>query len=189
MVEFIKEPWHWAFSGVLIGLTVPMLYILGGKRFGISRNLKTACAIIYPKNIEYFKFDWREHKWNLVFAAGIVAGSFIAATWMSNGEPVQIAESTKQVLAGYGINDYTGMMPSELFSFSNLFSLRGLFFMVIGGFLVGFGTRYGEGCTSGHSITGLATLQWPSLVATISFMLGGILTANFILPIVFKLIN
>lgn len=59
--------------------------------------------------------------------------------------------------------------------------------MVAGGFLVGFGTRYAGGCTSGHAIMGLSTLQWPSLVATISFMVGGFIMANLILPSILKI--
>jgi uncharacterized membrane protein YedE/YeeE len=59
--------------------------------------------------------------------------------------------------------------------------------IVVGGFLVGFGTRYAGGCTSGHAIMGLSNLQWPSLVATISFMVGGFIMANLILPFILKL--
>ena len=73
-------------------------------------------------------------------------------------------------------------MPSELFNWSALFTLRGFILMVMGGSLVGFGTRYAGGCTSGHAIMGLSNLQWPSLVATIAFMVGGILMTWFILP-------
>jgi uncharacterized membrane protein YedE/YeeE len=65
--------------------------------------------------------------------------------------------------------------------------LRGFVLIVVGGFLVGFGTRYGGGCTSGHAIMGLSNLQWPSLVATISFMAGGFIVSNFLLPIILKL--
>jgi uncharacterized membrane protein YedE/YeeE len=59
--------------------------------------------------------------------------------------------------------------------------------MVVGGFMVGFGTRYAGGCTSGHSIMGLSSLQLSSLIATICFMLGGIIAANFLLPLLLKL--
>jgi hypothetical protein len=78
-------------------------------------------------------------------------------------------------------------MPSDLFSVENILSAKGLVFFVFGGFLVGFGTRYAGGCTSGHAIMGLSNLQWPSLVATISFMAGGFLMVNVILPYIFKL--
>ena len=59
--------------------------------------------------------------------------------------------------------------------------------MVVGGFLVGFGTRYAGGCTSGHAIMGLSNLQWPSLVATICFMIGGFVSAWFIVPFILNL--
>jgi len=59
----------------------------------------------------------------------------------------------------------------------------------VGGFLVGFGTRYAGGCTSGHSIMGLSTLQWPSLVATICFMVGGFVSTNLLMPLIFQWIK
>ena len=59
--------------------------------------------------------------------------------------------------------------------------------IVLGGFMVGFGTRYAGGCTSGHAIMGLSTLQWPSLVATCCFMIGGFVMANFIIPFILSL--
>ena len=72
-------------------------------------------------------------------------------------------------------------------NWETLFTLKGFIVMVIGGFLVGFGTRYAGGCTSGHAIMGLSNLQWSSLVATISFMVGGFIMANLILPIILSL--
>jgi uncharacterized membrane protein YedE/YeeE len=90
-------------------------------------------------------------------------------------------------LTQFGITDFSGLVPVQLFSFESLFTLRGLIMMVGGGFLVGFGTRYAGGCTSGHAIMGLSDLQWPSLVATISFMIGGFLMTNLILPYILAL--
>jgi uncharacterized membrane protein YedE/YeeE len=85
-------------------------------------------------------------------------------------------------LAQFGITDFSNMVPTQLFSWGNVLSLKGFFFFGVGGFLVGFGTRYAGGCTSGHSISGLSNLQWPSLVATICFMVGGFISANLIVP-------
>ncbi|MDJ0616746.1 MAG: YeeE/YedE family protein [Calothrix sp. MO_192.B10] len=48
--------------------------------------------------------------------------------------------------------------------------------MIIGGFLVGFGTRMGSGCTSGHGVCGLGRLSLRSLVAVITFLTTGIMT-------------
>ncbi len=90
-------------------------------------------------------------------------------------------------MKNYNIQDTTHIVPTDLFNFSNLLSLKGFLMMVVGGFLVGFGTRYAGGCTSGHSIMGLATLQWPSLIATICFMIGGFIMVNFILPYILAL--
>jgi len=182
MLEAIKQPWPWYVAGALIGLTVPFLLLVGNKTFGISSSLRHLCAACLPANIKFFKYDWKKEAWNLFFVGGIALGAFIAATLLANPDPVQVAEPTAAYLAEKGITDTTALMPPEIFSWSNLFTLRGLIFFVIGGFMVGFGTRYAGGCTSGHAIMGLSSLQWPSLVATIMFMLGGIAMTWLILP-------
>lgn len=182
LIEFIRQPWHWSVAGVLIGLTVPALLILGNKSFGISANLRHICAACIPANIPFFKYDWKKEAWNLFFIGGVVIGGFIAAKLLSDPNDVQISSSLAASLAQYGITDLSNMVPSQLFNWGTLFSLKGLFFSVIGGFMVGFGTRYAGGCTSGHAISGLSNLQWPSLVATICFMVGGFISANLIVP-------
>jgi uncharacterized membrane protein YedE/YeeE len=58
--------------------------------------------------------------------------------------------------------------------------------MVIGGFLVGFGTRYAGGCTSGHAISGLSNLQFASLIATIGFFAGGLIATHLLYPLLFN---
>lgn len=187
MLEFLKEPWPWYVGGLIIGLTVPILLILGNKHFGISSSLRHICAACLPANIKFFKYDWKKEAWNLFFVGGIVLGAAIATVFLSNPEPVQVAPQLAAELSGYGITNYDGLVPSELFNFSSLFTLRGFLMIVVGGFLIGFGTRYAGGCTSGHAIMGLSNLQLPSLIATISFMAGGFIMANLILPHILSL--
>ncbi|HBH37944.1 MAG TPA: hypothetical protein DDX06_06105 [Curvibacter sp.] len=50
--------------------------------------------------------------------------------------------------------------------------------LLVGGFLVGYGARLGGGCTSGHGICGLGSLQLPSLYAVLTFMATAFLTAH-----------
>ncbi|PKQ67214.1 YeeE/YedE family protein [Raineya orbicola] len=187
MLELLKQPWHWAVAGIIIGLTVPTLLILGNKKFGISSSMRHICAACMPANIPFFKYDWKKEVWNLFFVAGVLIGGFIASTFLSNPEPIQVAQATKERLIEWGIQDFQSLLPTEIFSINSLLTLKGFIFFVVGGFLVGFGARYGGGCTSGHAIMGLSNLQLPSLVATISFMLGGFFSANVILPLLFKL--
>lgn len=187
MVEILKQPWPWYISGPLIGLTVPLLFILGNKSFGISSSLRHVCAACVPAKIPFFQYDWKKEKWNLFFVLGVFLGGIITTQFLSNALPVQVNEKLVTELAGYGITDYSGLVPKQLFSWQNLFTVKGFVMMVMGGFLVGFGTRYAGGCTSGHAITGLSTLQWPSLVATCCFMIGGFIMANFILPFILSM--
>lgn len=187
MLEVLKQPWPWYVAGALVGLTVPALLILGNKHFGISANLRHLCAACMPANIKFFKYDWKKEIWNFFFVGGILIGAIIATQLLSSPEPVKVAPALVSELKDYGINDYSRMLPSELFSWQSLFTLRGFIMLVVGGFLVGFGTRYAGGCTSGHAIMGISTLQWPSVIATISFMVGGFLMANFLLPFILRL--
>ena len=187
MLELIKQPWHWAIGGILIGLTVPTLLILGNKKFGISSNLRHFCAMCFPANISFLNYDWKKESWNLFFVLGILIGGYIANQYLSNPNDIEIAESTKQALSQYGITDFSQIMPIQIFNTDNIFTLKGLIFFVLGGFLVGFGTRYAGGCTSGHSIMGLSNLQLPSLIATCCFMIGGFFSTNVLLPLIFKL--
>jgi uncharacterized membrane protein YedE/YeeE len=96
----------------------------------------------------------------LLFVLGIAAGGFIGAHLLSSS-PVEFLPPAYYTPAG---------------------AVR----LLVGGFLVGFGTRYAGGCTSGHSITGIANLNWPSLVATIFFFVGGLFVTwclgNWIFP-------
>jgi len=187
MLEWIKQPWPWYVAGPLIGLTVPLLLILGNRTFGISSSLRHICAACIPANIPFFKYDWKKESWNLFFVAGVLVGGFIAFNYLSNNAPMEVNPKLTQEMAGYGITNYEGLIPKELFNWPALLTLKGFILMILGGFLVGFGTRYAGGCTSGHSIMGLSNLQWPSLVATCCFMAGGFIMANLILPIILKL--
>ena len=188
MLELIKQPWHWAVGGLLVGLTVPLLLLLGNKKFGVSSSLRHICAACIPAGIPFFKYDWKKEAWNLFFVAGIGIGGFLAAYFLQDPNQIVVTDATRSTLVGYGITDFSGLMPSDLFNFDNLFTLKGLIFFVFGGFLIGFGTRYAGGCTSGHAIMGLSNLQWPPLVATCCFMAGGFVSANILLPLIFKLL-
>lgn len=187
MIEFLRQPWSWYVGGIIIGLIVPALLLLGNKHFGISANLRHACAACFPANIKFFKYDWKKEIWNFFFVGGILIGAIIASQFLSNPEPVVVDPRLMTELKGYGVTDNSGLLPAEIFSWESLFSLRGLILLIGGGFLVGFGTRYAGGCTSGHAIMGLSNLQVPSLIATISFMVGGFIMANFILPYIMNL--
>lgn len=163
MFEILKQPWPWYVAGPLIGLVVPALLLLGNKPFGISANFRHACAACIPARIPFFQYEWKKESWNIFFILGITAGAFLAAQWLEHPVP---------------------LVPKDIFSFSSLLTVPGFLIMVGGGFLVGFGSRYAGGCTSGHAIMGLATLQGPSLVATCCFMTGGFLMSNWILPFI-----
>ncbi|MCB0493425.1 MAG: YeeE/YedE family protein [Cyclobacteriaceae bacterium] len=187
MVEIIKQPWTWYVAGVLIGLTVPALLLLGNKHFGVSSSLRHICAACMPSKIPFFQYDWKKEAWNLFFVAGMLLGGIVATQFLSNPDPIQISSQTVQDLQALNIEVDHNLMPSSIFSFDNLFTMKGLIFFVLGGFLVGFGTRYASGCTSGHTIMGLSNLQWPSLVATCCFMIGGLAMTHLIFPWIVKL--
>lgn len=187
MLEFIQRPWPWYIAGPLIGLTVPALLILGNKTFGISSSLRHICAACVPANIPFFKYNWKKEVWNLFFVLGIFLGGVLSVQFLSNPDPIKVNPELVAELAGYGISRYSSLVPEEIIHINALLTLRGFLMIIVGGFIVGFGTRYAGGCTSGHSIMGLSNLQLPSLIATAFFMLGGFVMANFILPHILSL--
>ena len=189
LIELLKHPRPWYVAGPLIGLTVPVLLLLGNKSFGISSSLRHICAAVIPAGLPFFKYNWRKEAWNLFFVTGITIGGFVGNYWLSNPDAIVVADDTRQTLEAFGVQDFSGLMPADIFVLSNVFTLKGLIFFVLGGFLVGFGTRYAGGCTSGHAIMGLSNLQWPSLVATVSFMVGGFACTHLLLPLLFNLVR
>jgi uncharacterized membrane protein YedE/YeeE len=187
VVDVLSKPWPWYVAGPLIGLTVPALLLLGNKSFGISSSLRHICAACIPANVPFFKYDWKKEVWNLFFVGGILLGGLISVQLLSSPEPLQIHESLATELEGYGLTETGTLLPPELFNVEVLLSLKGFIIMIVGGFLVGFGTRYAGGCTSGHAIMGISNLQVPSMIATCCFMVGGFIMANLILPYILTL--
>jgi uncharacterized membrane protein YedE/YeeE len=186
-MEVLTKPWPWYVAGPILGLMVPAMLLLCNKQLGISSTLRHICAACIPTKATFFKYNWRADIWNLVFALGLVLGGFVAGVVFRNPDPVQISEATVANLNQWGIHDYSGLMSSDIFSFGALLTLRGFILIVGGGLLVGFGTRYANGCTSGHTIMGLSNLQFPSLVASICFFAGGTFLTWVILPFIMKL--
>ncbi len=187
ILEIVSQPWPWYIAGPLVGFTVPALLLLGNKNFGISANLRHVCAACIPAKIPFFTYDWKKEVWNIFFVLGILFGGVIAAALLSDPNAIVIDSRLQTELSGYGITTVSGMLPEQLFSWDNLISIKGIFVMAIGGLMIGFGSRYAGGCTSGHAISGLSNLQWPSLVATCCFFVGGLVMANYILPKILSL--
>lgn len=186
-MEVLYKPWPWYVAGAIIGLTVPTLLLLGNKRLGISSTLRQICAACYPAGIPFFNYDWKKDSWNLYFAAGILIGGILGGYVFANPAPVAVSSDTLQMFYQWGLADMHGLLPADILNWNNLLTWQGFLMIIVGGFMVGFGTRYAGGCTSGHGILGMAALQWPSLVATASFFLGGILFSHFVLPYILAL--
>ncbi len=185
MIAFLSQPWAWYISGPLIALVMFLLLWVGGN-FGVSSTLRSICAAGGAgKQCDFFDFDWKNQRWNLVFAVGAIIGGFIASTLLQNPNPLLINEQTIKDLSSLGIDFNGTIAPEALFNWKNLLTLKGFLVMVVGGFLVGFGARWAGGCTSGHAISGLSNLQLPSLIAVVGFFIGGLVMTFLIFPILF----
>lgn len=178
--------WPWYISGFLIG-AVMLALIYFGKSFGMSSNLRTLCTIAGAgKKVDFFNFDWREQKWNLAVVFGAILGGFVAVHFLSDGSGVALNPKTIEQLAAMNIEAPNGKLgPDSLFGWEAIQTPKTFLILLFGGLLIGFGTRYAGGCTSGHAISGLSNLQKPSLIAVIGFFVGGLIMAHFLLPLIF----
>ena len=185
-MDALLQPWPWYVSGPLIALVMAFL-VFFGKTFGMSSNLRTLCSIGGAgKYADFFKFDWKAQKWNLIVALGAVIGGFIASNYLTKDMAVKINPDTIENLHTLGFKSAgTAYVPTELFSNSIFTDIKGMLLLALGGLLVGFGARYAGGCTSGHAISGLSNLQLPSLIAVVGFFIGGLIMIHFIFPLIF----
>lgn len=182
----LYQPWPWYVSGPLITLVMAIL-VLMGKRFGMSSNLDTLCSMSGAgKIIDYFKVDWKSKGWNLLVTLGATVGGFIGAHSLSPNPAVDISQKTIENLKELGFESAGhAYLPTELFSMEALTHPKTWVILLVAGFLVGFGTRYAGGCTSGHAISGLSNLQRPSLIAVIGFFAGGLIMVHLLFPLIF----
>jgi len=183
MPELLIRTWPWYVAGPIIGLFVPALLIAGNKLFGVSSNLRHLCAALGPQKLEFFRYDWKKAgSWNLMFVLGVALGGWIAVRFLGT-QNTAVSAQTRAALTALGLRDLTGLVPRELISWPALLTLRGFISVVVGGFLIGFGTAYAGGCTSGHAISGLSSFQLPSLIAVAGFFAGGLAATYCILPL------
>ena len=165
-MEILSQTWPWYISGLLIGATM-LLLVYFGKTFGVSSNLRSLCAMAGAgKSVPFFDFDWKAQRWNLMVVLGGMIGGFIAVHFMSDPSNVQLNPQTVMQLQEMNIDAPHGkMLPDALFGSEVFSNPVTILILVIGGILIGFGSRYAGGCTSGHAISGLSNLQLPSLKA------------------------
>ncbi|MFT6961760.1 MAG: putative membrane protein YedE/YeeE [Flammeovirgaceae bacterium] len=165
---------------------VMFLLLWAGGQFGVSSTLRTFCSIGgVGKRFSFFNFDWKSQIWNVVFISGAVIGGWIAHTFLASDVPLELSQATQADLSTLGIVFNGDLVPESIFNWANLLTPTGLFTMVFGGILIGFGTRWAGGCTSGHAISGLSNLQLPSLIAVVGFFIGGLFTTFVVFPLIF----
>jgi len=185
MLELLRQPWPWYTSGAAIAF-IMILLLYFGKSFGVSSNLRTLCTIAGAgKKVKFFDFNWKTQKWNLLFIFGAILGGVISSTLLKNDQPLQLSGATITDLKAIGISFDGNLNPAQLFGLDAILSVKGLLMLLFGGVLVGFGSRYAGGCTSGHAISGLTNMQLPSLIAVVGFFIGGLATTYLILPYLF----
>ena len=185
-MEYILQPWPWYVSGPLIAV-IMLLLIYFGKTFGMSSNLETLCALGGAgKKIKHFNFNWKDRQWNLIVVIGAIIGGYIARYLLSNPIDIDLNPATVERLQNLGFeNAGKSLLPPEIYDWANAITLKGLTILIVGGILIGFGTRYAGGCTSGHAITGLSSFQLPSLIAVIGFFIGGLIMIYLLFPLIF----
>ncbi len=183
MLEFLSQPWPWWIAGPIVAVVMISLLFLG-RSFGVSGSLKTMCTIGGAgKMVPFFRSEWKKDAWNLLFVAGAILGGAIAIWLLPSGQEIALSDAAKTDFSAMGLGqDFGKMAPESLFGASAWTSWKAWVVWIVGGFTLGFGARWAGGCTSGHAITGLSHLQWPSLLAVVGFFGGGLIAAHFIIP-------
>jgi len=195
-MSLLSQTWHWSISGFIIGL-IMLALIYFGKVFGMSSNLRSLCSMTgVGKRVPFFDWDWKSQLWNLAVVFGAMIGGYVAVQYLSDPTNVALSNETLSQLSGFHIDLPNGkLLPETLFG-NQIFhpslqgdlakqSFRAIFILIFGGILVGFGSRYAGGCTSGHAISGLSNFQMPSLKAVIGFFIGGLIMVHLIFPLIF----
>ncbi len=158
-------PLHWAAAGAGIAAVTLLLLVLANRRLGISSGFEDVCSLVLRQT--YFRREalLASRAWRLPFIGGLVLGGAVST------------------IAGGG---WTPVWDLGMFDARIGYGPAGkLAWMFVGGLFIGFGTRLGGGCTSGHGIFGMSNLELPSVVTTLSFMAGGFVTTQFIYRVVF----
>lgn len=180
------QTWPWYISGFIIAIIMLTLNYFG-KVFGMSSNLRSMCSIAGAgKYVSFFDYDWKAQRWNLLVIVGAMLGGYVAVHFMSDPSNVTLNPKTIAQLSQMGIDAPNGkLVPNALFGEAAFQSPKMILILIVGGILIGFGSRYAGGCTSGHAISGMSNLQIQSLKAVIGFFLGGLVMSHFILPLLF----
>lgn len=150
------ESLSWYIAGPLLGLSIPLILILVEKQLGVSSSLRVVGSYIF-KHVDYFNYDRSSDRWQLYFVAGILLSSIFL-----------------DVL----------ILDLELTN-TSIYNLHNLPLFLIGGILIGFGARYAGGCTAGHCLMGSSLFSKASLIVSVSFFIGGLLTSHFLIPLIF----
>lgn len=150
----------WPVAGLALGAIVLLLLGLTAKRLGISSSFEDLCGLAL--RTPYLRRDevTKGRAWRLPFVGGLVLGGALAALASGGWSPIWDLGSLDASM-GFG--------PGGK-----------LAWMFAGGLLVGFGARLAGGCTSGHGVFGVSNLERSGLVATASFLVGGIATAHLV---------
>lgn len=183
LLDLLRGPWPWFVAGPAIGLVVPILLVVGGRRFGLSSSYRHLCA---AANVpaRSFRYDWRRQGgWNLLLVAGIAVGGLLGGVVLGDPNPLRVAEATTRALEALGVTVDGGLAPTSIFSWAGLGTPAGFTAVVVGGFLIGFGARWANGCTSGHAIMGLAERQPASVIAVAGFFAGGLVATHLLWPL------
>jgi uncharacterized membrane protein YedE/YeeE len=154
-------PWPWWVAGPAIGLVVILLAWTTGKPLGVSTGYGAVCAL--TSRLPFFQQPEYAARWRIAFILGLPIGGLLAAALAGGFAPT----------LGFGALD-------EL-TRGSLALKAGVLF--VGGLLIGAGARWAGGCPSGHSIVGIAQGAVSSLVATVAFVVSGVVVYNLLVAL------
>lgn len=175
--EILEQPWPWYVSGPLLGMIVPILLVLSNKQFGVSSSFQHFCAAAGLRVKDYFSYDWRKQGgWQLLFVLGLLLAG-LGLLFLIQVKPSVLSIQILSAFKEKGIA-VSGFFPVQFFSGGRVWVL------ILGGLLIGFGSRYAGGCTGGHAIMGVSLFAKSSILSLIGFFIGGIIGTYLLLEII-----
>ncbi len=157
--------WEGWVGGLAIGVYLLFQWFVTGKTLGVSSGYNSVCSMVSKTDYFHKGIFGEANNWKLWFILGLPLGGFLSAV-----------TSPGDVVMSFSLGEmYDSVFPESLWAKGGV--------LLLGGIMIGYGSRMAGGCPSGHSIAGMSMLNPPSILASAGFFVGGIIMVQVLFGI------